>query len=281
MRMIFALVLLVGVALAGAAVYMTQGYINQTESALAKEREVRARTGALVEVFAVNKDMSYGDVLVKEDLKAVFVQENALPDGAFRDIEALFPADKADLKRFVLRDLVKFEILLASRLTEPGQSVGVTGDLDKGMRAFAIRVDAADFLQPGDRVDIYWTGTVTSGSDSGEVTRLIGSAVKVIAVDRDGDGGLSAGDLTKRSITVSASPEQIAILAQAQATGQLVLSLVGLDDDTEVGTIEVDANALLGVTAAAPVIEALPEQVCTIRTRKGAEVVEIPVACRE
>lgn len=281
MRMIFALVLLVGVALAGAAVYMTQGYINQTESALAKEREVRARTGALVEVFAVNKDMSYGDVLVKEDLKAVFVQENALPDGAFRDIEALFPADKADLKRFVLRDLVKFEILLASRLTEPGQSVGVTGDLDKGMRAFAIRVDAADFLQPGDRVDIYWTGTVTSGSDSGEVTRLIGSAVKVIAVDRDGDGGLSAGDLTKRSITVSASPEQIAILAQAQATGQLVLSLVGLDDDTEVGTIEVDANALLGVTAAAPVIEALPEQVCTIRTRKGAEVVEIPVACRD
>lgn len=281
MRMIFALVLLVGVALAGAAVYMTQGYINQTESALAREREVRARTGALVEVYAVNKDKSYGDILVKDDLQAVFVQENALPEGAFRDIEVLFPADKADMKRFVLRDLVKFEILLASRLTEPGQSVGVTGDLDKGMRAFAIRVDAADFLQPGDRVDIYWTGAVTGGSGSGEVTRLIGSAVKVIAVDRDGDGGLSAGDLTKRSITVSASPEQIAILAQAQATGRLVLSLVGLDDDTAVGTIEVDANALLGVTAAAPVIEALPEQVCTIRTRKGAEVVEIPVACRE
>ncbi len=281
MRMIFALVLLVGVALAGAAVYMTQGYINQTESALAREREVRARTGALVEVYAVNKDKSYGDVLVKDDLQAVFVQENALPEGAFRDIEALFPADKADMKRFVLRDLVKFEILLASRLTEPGQSVGVTGDLDKGMRAFAIRVDAADFLQPGDRVDIYWTGAVADGNGSGEVTRLIGSAVKVIAVDRDGDGGLSAGDLTKRSITVSASPEQIAILAQAQATGRLVLSLVGLDDDTAVGTIEVDANALLGVTAAAPVIEALPEQVCTIRTRKGAEVIEIPVACRD
>lgn len=279
--MIFALVLLVGVALAGAAVYMTQGYINQTESALAREREVRARTGALVEVYAVNKDKSYGDVLVKDDLQAVFVQENALPEGAFRDIEALFPADKADMKRFVLRDLVKFEILLASRLTEPGQSVGVTGDLDKGMRAFAIRVDAADFLQPGDRVDIYWTGAVADGNGSGEVTRLIGSAVKVIAVDRDGDGGLSAGDLTKRSITVSASPEQIAILAQAQATGRLVLSLVGLDDDTAVGTIEVDANALLGVTAAAPVIEALPEQVCTIRTRKGAEVIEIPVACRD
>lgn len=281
MRMIFALVLLVGVALAGAAVYMTQGYINQTESALAREREVRARTGALVEVYAVNKDKSYGDVLVKDDLQAVFVQENALPEGAFRDIEALFPADKADMKRFVLRDLVKFEILLSSRLTEPGQSVGVTGDLDKGMRAFAIRVDAADFLQPGDRVDIYWTGAVADGNGSGEVTRLIGSAVKVIAVDRDGDGGLSAGDLTKRSITVSASPEQIAILAQAQATGRLVLSLVGLDDDTAVGTIEVDANALLGVTAAAPVIEALPEQVCTIRTRKGAEVIEIPVACRD
>lgn len=277
MRMMFALVLVIGVALAGAAVYMTQGYINQTETALAKEREIRAKTGPLVQVFVVNKDKAYGEVLVKEDLQAVYVQENALPLGVFRDVAVLFPEDQADKKRFVLRAMAKFEFILASRITEPGASVGLTGSLGKGMRAFAIRVDAADFLQPGDRVDIYWTGSDVSGAS--EVTRLIGSAVEVIAVNRTDDGGLSAGDLTKRSITVSASPGQIAILAQAQATGRLVLSLVGIDDDTEVGTIEVDANALLGVTAAAPTVEALPEEVCTIRTRKGAEVIEIPIEC--
>lgn len=276
MRMVFALVLVIGVALAGAAVYLTQGYINQTETALAKEREIRTRTGPLVQVFVVNKDRSYGDILVKEDIQAVYVQENALPAGSFSDIAVLFPEDQADKKRFILRDMVKFEVILASRITEPGQSVGLTGSLGKGMRAFAIRVDAADFLQPGDRVDIYWTGSDATGA--GEVTRLIGSAVEVIAVNRDG-GGLSEGELTKRSITVSASPEQIAILAQGQATGRLVLSLVGIGDETDVGTIEVDANALLGVTAAAPVIQAAPEEVCTIRTRKGAEVVEIPIEC--
>ena len=50
-------------------------------------------------------------------------------------------------------------LVLATKVTEPGEPAGLTGALDKGMRAFAIKVEAADFLQPGDRVDIYWTGS--------------------------------------------------------------------------------------------------------------------------
>ncbi len=71
MRMVFALVLFVGIALAGAAVYITQGYISQIQTALAKERELRVKTGPLVEVFVVNKDKLYGQVLKKEDVQVI------------------------------------------------------------------------------------------------------------------------------------------------------------------------------------------------------------------
>ncbi len=275
--MVFALVLFVGIALAGAAVYMTQGYISQTQTALAKERELRVKTGPLVEVFVVNKDKLYGQVLKKEDVQVVYIQESALPEGVFRDIETLFPAEQDGEKRFVMRDIFKFEPILASKVTEPGESAGLTGSLDKGMRAFAIKVEAADFLQPSDRVDIYWTGATENGS--GEVTRLIGAAVEVVAVNRDEAGGLSDGAIMKRTITVAGNPQQIAILAQGQATGRLVMSLVGMGDDTQTGTVEVDANALLGVADAAPEVASMPDKVCTIRTRKGAEVLEIPIPC--
>ena len=275
--MVFALVLFVGIALAGAAVYMTQGYISQTQTALAKERELRVKAGPLVEVFVVNKDKLYGQVLKKEDVQVVYIQESALPEGVFRDIETLFSAEQDGEKRFVMRDIFKFEPILASKVTEPGESAGLTGSLDKGMRAFAIKVEAADFLQPSDRVDIYWTGATENGS--GEVTRLIGAAVEVVAVNRDEAGGLSDGAIMKRTITVAGNPQQIAILAQGQATGRLVMSLVGMGDDTQTGTVEVDANALLGVADAAPEVASMPDKVCTIRTRKGAEVLEIPIPC--
>ncbi len=176
-----------------------------------------------------------------------------------------------------MRDIFKFEPILASKVTEPGESAGLTGSLDKGMRAFAIKVEAADFLQTSDRVDIYWTGATENGS--GEVTRLIGNAVEVVAVNRDEAGGLSDGTIMKRTITVAGNPQQIAVLAQGQATGRLVMSLVGMGDDTQTGTVEVDANALLGVADAAPEVASMPDKVCTIRTRKGAEVLEIPIPC--
>ena len=45
--------------------------------------------------------------------------------------------------------------------------------------------------------------------------------------------------------------------------------------------IEVNQRTLLGIAEEVAVVEEAPEvaQVCTIRTRKGAEVIETPVEC--
>ena len=282
MRTMFGLVLIVGLALAGFAVYMTQSYFSKTQAQLNQELELRAKTGPLVEVFVVNKTKAYGDVLTKEDVQLIYWPKNALPEHAFTDAKLLFP-DDGKTPRYITRQFEKFEPVLGEKITEPGQMAGLTGQLAKGQRAFAIKVDVASgvsgFVQPGDRVDVYWTGLITNATNNGtDTTKLIESGVKIIAVDQTADGGNGAA-VVARTVTVAASPEQVARLAQAAATGKLALSLVGTTDDSVSGKIEVDSNQLLGISPEAVAAAAAPEKVCTIKTRKGADVADTPIPC--
>lgn len=281
MRMVFGLVLLLGLALAGGAVYLVQGYLGQTQAQLAAERAVREKLGPLVEVYVVKTQKNYGDPLTPDDVQTIYWQQSALPEGIFTVSaeKPLFP-ENADKPRFVMRQMEAFEPILAVKVTEPGEDAGLTQRLSKGMRAFAIKVDVASgvsgFLHPTDHVDIYWTGTASGGGS--EMTRLIESAVKIIAVDQSAEGDRSGSAMIARTVTVEASPEQVARLAQAQATGRLALSLVGAGDTAVEGLVEVDNQSLLGIQQQ-EVVRAEPQRVCTIKTRKGADVVEIPIAC--
>ncbi len=184
MRAVFGLVLILGMALAGAAVYMIQGHIAQTEILLKKEREFNAKAGKLVEVYVFNKTLNYGDALTPEDVQLIYWPEKALPETIFTDTALLFP-ENADGPRYIMRTTEAYEPVLASRVTEPGELAGLTAKLEAGMRAFAIKVGVASgvsgFVQPDDFIDIYWTGNI-SGVE-GEVTRLIESSIQIIAVN--------------------------------------------------------------------------------------------------
>lgn len=283
MRAVFSLVLVVGLALAGFAVYMTQKYFKQSQAELNYERDLRAKTGPLVQIYAVNKVKKYGETLTKDDVQLIYVQESALPEHPFQKEEELFPPTEKD-PRFVSRQIEKFEPILAENVTEPGKPAGLTSMLREGETAFAVKVDVASgvagFVQVGDRVDMYWTGTAAdqvSGSGS-ELTRLIETGVRVVGVDQQTDNSAASATVA-RTVTLAASREQVARLTQAQATGRINLALVGTTDNSVAGKIEVDSNALLGITpqeaAAAPVAA----KVCTIKTRKGADVVETPIPC--
>jgi pilus assembly protein CpaB len=277
MRGMFGLVLVAGVALAGSAVYLAKGYIGQTQSQLEQERQLRAKIGPIVQVYVLKNSKNYGDELKPEDVQLVYWPKNSLPEGVFSDEKTLFPGGLKE-NRFILRQMDKFEPVLATKVTDPGQSAGLTGQIAKGMRAFAIKVDVASgvsgFVQPGDRVDVYWTGTVDgTGSD---LTRLIESSTQIIAVDQQSDA--MAGAMVARTVTVAATPEQVARLAQAQATGRLALSLVGSGDETITETIEMDKNKLLNITKS-EVVQVEAQKVCTIVQRQGSDRVVIEIPC--
>lgn len=284
MRAVFGLVLVIGLGLAGFAVYMVQGYFEQQQLALARERASAAAQVPTIEVIAVNRTMTYGEPLTTDDLVVIRYAEPYLPEGVYTSAEALFPQGN-DVPRIVLRQMEANEPVLASKVTEPGEQASLTTQLVPGMRAFTISVDVASgvsgFLRPGDRVDVYWTGAVRDGRNAGgEVTQLIETALELVAVDQTSDSARS-GTQVARTVTVQVTPQQVANLAQAQATGQLALSLVGMADNGVAEAIEVDQRTLLGIVEEEQVVEAEPErqQVCTIRTRRGAEVVEIPIPC--
>lgn len=279
MRMVFGLVLVLGIAIAGFAVYLVQGYLGKTQAELQAERARRAAAVPTVQVFVVNKPLTFGAQLTPEDVQVIAWPENALPEKVFNDIALLFP-EGGPKTRTVLRPMEKFEPILAVKVTEPGEDAGLTTRLARGMRAFAIKVDVASgvsgFLRPEDRVDVYWTGASDSGD--GEITRLIEGSVRIIAVDQTADSERGTGAVIARTVTVEASPQQVAKLAQAQATGRLALSLVGIGDNKTAETVEANRSALLGPREAAVEV-APPERVCTIRTRRGGEAVEIEIPC--
>lgn len=281
MRMVFGLVLVLGLTLAGFAVYMAQGILNRNAEELARARAA-AHAMPMVNVFVAAKKLAYGEELKQADVKMIPWPKEALPASAFTDPKALFPAGD-NKTRFVLRAMDQYEPILTSAITAPGEDAGITSRLSVGKRAFAIRVDVATgvsgFLRPGDHVDVYWTGI--NPQTSTEVTRLIDPNVNVIAVDQTSNNNPATATIIARTVTVEATPQDVATLAQAQATGKLALSLVGAQDDSVASAVEVDQNRLLGIQKQAAVPEPVKKKVCTVKQRNGSDVVEVPIPCTD
>ena len=286
MRAVFGLVLVLGLGLAGFAVYMVKDYMSAQEVALQRERQRAAQNVDTIEVYTVTRAVAYGEPLTIEDVAAIPYALNHLPEGVFKTEEELFPQG-TDVTRVALRAMEPNEPITAVKVTDPGQPAGITSRLARGMRAFTIKVDVSTgvsgFLRPGDRVDIYWTGLVGGGqgTPSKEITRLIESGVELIAVDQSADANL-AGNTIAGTVTVQATPQEVANLTQAQSSGSLTLALVGADDETIANVIEVDQMSLLGIEEIipeAPAPQAEAPRTCSIRTRRGAEVVDLPIPC--
>lgn len=287
MRLVFGLVLIVGVGLAGFAVFMAKSYIQSYQAELDNERNNRGPAIDTVEVYVAARALKYGEELKMEDARLVQFPVSALPEGIFKTVEELFP-EGDDEPRTVLRMMEENEAILEVKVTGPGEDAGITTKLERGMRAFAISVDrttgVSGFLRPGDRVDVYWTGSIgkgqlqLEGSATGDVTKLIEAGLQLIAVDQSANADKTEATVA-RTVTLAARPEQVAALAQAQSTGNLSLSLVGARDDTVSGAIEIDQRELLGLVSAPTITQAPAAQVCTIRTRRGADVIETPIPC--
>ncbi|MEL6549297.1 MAG: Flp pilus assembly protein CpaB [Pseudomonadota bacterium] len=281
MRMVFGLVLIVGIALAGGAVYMAQGYISEHRAALAAER---ASNVPLTDLIVARESVQYGDELTEEHIAVMRWPVPAVPEGAFMSPDEFFSQGPNEL-RVALRSIERGEPILGVKVTEPGQGAGLTSLLQPGMRAFTIRVDAqtgvSGFLRPGDRVDVFWSGQApgTAQRRGEEITRLIEPGIELIAVDQSSTPS-EAEVAVARTVTAQVSPQQVARLAQAQNSGRLSLALVGARDDTVASADEVNQRLLLGVEEE-QVVEVQREETCSIRTRRGAEVVEVPIPCTD
>ncbi|GGD39876.1 Flp pilus assembly protein CpaB [Sinisalibacter lacisalsi] len=282
MRAVFSFVLIIGVGLAGFAVYMAKGVFDDYQKALATERAARGQVVPTTEVYVVEQAMRYGQQITKENVRAVMWPKSAVPEGTYTAFEELFPEGEKQF-RTVLRAMEKDEAIMKVKVTEPGEDAGVSARLASGKRAFAIKVDVASgvsgFISPGDRVDVYWTGQTGSRREAGggEVTQLILTNVHIIAIDQRADLDRTA-PLVARTVTVEATPDQVGRLNLAQNTGRLTLALVGHSDETVARDVLIDQNALLGIEVE-ETVEAPKEPTCTVRTRRGGEIIVTEIPC--
>ena len=274
MRIIFLLVLIVGLGLSGFGVYMLSQKFNSDQAELARLRAMVANQTELGPVVVTTQQVRYGQALQPEHVSIVEWPLNARPQNVFTSIEELFGPEGTP-SRAVLRLVEPGEPLLRSKVTNPGEDAGVSSRLSKGMRAYTITVDVASgvsgFLNPGDRVDIFW-----SGRDRGEpITKLILENISLIAIDQIADEDTKR-PIVARTVTVEVSPQIVTALAQAQQTGRMTLSLRGADDDATSGPIEIDQDTLLGRVDDVVV----QEKECFITVRKGGESIKEPRPCQ-
>ncbi|MDJ0637537.1 MAG: Flp pilus assembly protein CpaB [Paracoccaceae bacterium] len=267
MRLVFGLVLLLGIGLAGAAVYLARDYFSQQQARLAEAEAAKLAIVPTENVMVVNKQMRYGQRLTTGDVKVVKWPKAAIPEGAFTTAEDLFPKG-ADVQRSILRAMEPDEAILAVKVTEPGEDAGVQSKLSHGMRAFTIRTDTTSavsgFLRPGNNVDVYWTGNA-GGSN---ITQLIHPNLRVIAVNQSADED-NQKPVAPKTVTVEVNPTEVAKLAQAQSSGRLSLALVGVSGGAVEGDVSVSQNDVLGIQRQVEV----QERKCYVMRRVGEEQV--------
>ncbi len=277
MRAVFGLVLLIGMGLAGFAVYTVKGYFDAQEQRLAREQARAAAAIETVEVYSPSRALTYGDLLTADDVQIIQYAEDYLPEGVFRTEEEIFP-EGIDVPRVVTLPMDVNEPITSKKVTEPGAPRGITALLEPGMRAYPLPASVtqafAQELRPTDRVDIYWSGRLGQA----ETTSIIMTGVEIISVDTEATGRRSAG------VVLQVTPEEFAALAAAQNAGNLSLTPVGTGDDTIVSDIQTNINDVLGIEAPvvveAPQPEAAP-QVCTRTERRGVETIIRTVPCPE
>ena len=273
MRLVFGLVLLLGIGLAGAAVYMARDFFSQQQAQLAEAEAAKAAIVPTSNVLVVNKQMRYGQRLRMADVSVVKWPTAAVPKGSFTSAEELFPEGEEEL-RSVLRTMEPMEAIMRVKVTDPGEDAGVSSRLSAGMRAFTIKTDVASgvsgFLRPGDRVDVYWTGNLGNGN----ITQLIHANVRLIAINQSADED-NNNPVVARTVTVEVNPKEVAKLAQAQATGRLSLSLVGAEDEIVSGTVSINTSGLLGIERK----QVQQRKKCFVRRRQGEEIISIEIPC--
>ncbi len=276
MRLIFLLVLVIGIATAGYAAFLIQGQFGEKDAEIARlANELRKTREQVVEttpVVITTSRIAFAHRLTAEDLGIINWPTNDLPENVFNSIEEVIGEN--DQPRYVKRVLEVGEPLMAVKITDFGEDIGINTLLEPGTRAFAIRVDVASgvsgFLQPGDEVDIYWTGNSLSET----ITRLILERVKIVAIDQQSNQD-SLRPTVARTVTLQVSPDIVAKLVQFQSSGRLTLSLRGVEDTTTSGPISVNTSTLIG-NEIIPVEELAK---CFRRERRGVEVISIEVPC--
>ena len=216
-------------------------------------------------ILVAARPIAVGEKIGELDLKLVAWPAEALPAGAFKA-----PAEVLQGGRVALGPIAVNEPILKDRISGPGARPTLSGVIQPGMRAAAIRIDdvngVAGFVLPGDFVDVLVTRPEGMDSNS-QRTDLLLQGVRVLAVDQLSSQG-KTDPVVAKAATVELTPLQSQKLALARQTGVLSLSLRGTADPVAPVAIAAVRSADLGGYAPRPA--AAPARVVRVAQARPA-----------
>jgi pilus assembly protein CpaB len=171
--------------------------------------------------------LAFGTVLSPDNLAEIPWSHGKLPEGAF--------ATKTDVlkdgRRVALNAIERSEMILASKVTAPGQRASLSVLLEEGQRAVTVRVDdvrgVAGFILPGDRVDVVLLRAETQQGETENSADVLLENVKVLAIDQlvNDKQDQPAVATVAKAVTLQVSPQQAQKLLLAGNVGKLSLIL--------------------------------------------------------
>jgi pilus assembly protein CpaB len=201
----------VAVVLGLVAVFLANTYLTAGRAASEPEGTTRVAVAAI--------PLEYGSEITAEKIRFINYPADALPAGAFQSGPELVTPGK---RRLALAPIAANELILASKVTGPGQGASIASLLPEGKRAATVRINdvsgVAGFVQPNDAVDVLITRLVGQGDRGQQITDVLLQNIRVIAM---GQRAANEGD-GKPAVATTATLEVDPIAAQKLALGQQV-----------------------------------------------------------
>jgi pilus assembly protein CpaB len=269
MRVLALLVLVLGLFLAGGAVWYMYGQFKIMEAQLrdATPQVIRVPT---VTVAVAKKNLLYGQPIDKDSVGLIEWPKDSVPKNAFTDLAQLF-SDGVD-NRVVLRRMDKDEPVLKSKVSGFGERATVAALLAPGMLAHTLKVDSTSsvggFLLPGTHIDLLLT---LNDTRDGLSTYFLMQNIEVIAVDQDTDTDRIAARVA-RTVTIQVTPDELKTVTLASSVGRITIALRGFNSTEQFSSESLTRRQLLGEDTAPVAAPRAPD--ITVRVRKGSDGVE-------
>ncbi|MBT9292313.1 Flp pilus assembly protein CpaB [Prosthecodimorpha staleyi] len=226
MRTNTVVMLLLALVFGGAAVFMSQSYLERQAEKRARTIEVSGPAVAASTVVVAAKPLNFGAEIARDALKEVAWPAEAVPAGAFRTVAELFAQQG---RRVALVAIEANEPILPAKISGPGQRATLSSVIEEGMKAVTVKVDevngVAGFVLPGDRVDVLLTRHQGEGD---AITEVLVERARVLAVDQSFDQRAEKPAVPKAvTLEVHSGVAQKVAFASSVGTISLVLRRAG------------------------------------------------------
>ena len=223
-------VLVLGVALtaAVAAAWIARSIVSGPREV----REVEKTVGS-TDVLVASKNIGLGDSVGMDDLKwQQWPVEGVTPGLVTRETQPNAPTELSGAiarAPFIAGEPIKEQKLI--KVSEGGVMAAI---LPSGMRAISTPIreetSAGGFILPNDRVDVILSHKLRIGNKEQPVSEAVLRNVRVLAIGQALESGDGEKVATGKTATLELSPSQADVLALAQSTGEISLSLRSLAD---------------------------------------------------